>query len=577
MLTSPEEAYTDYLGHVVTDNGIDPAVVHATLRQLGYDDATIAIMMGEAEAPLSSFSSSASSAALLSKAPSSSVQTSAQKVRRTPHTSFFSSSSSSSLAPPQPEFSRSSIKNSDIDSRSASRDAASVAGCVDPVQPAFLPERRSSQVGRTPTNSTSSSTRASFDLTAAAAAHKTDVKTAARESIATPSSESSSSHTRRGSLSQGGPVRSLHEHAARPQSIDSPSCADRLGGAATAGERDVLRSWMREYNALLLSSAMPRRAVDTRRGPTCESPTLMELFDERHRVPTAEAHSVSTEEAEEAEGVRGSAKGKLLPTAYAGVSGGLSSSSSSDGCSGDVNSSTSSSISSGADAGAAHRCYDGSAEAMAHPFALRTAARAEGGRHASCLPVAASSVPFRTTIPKAASAVFVPTLEEAHYSHRCGAGAGARSAASARLTLADGACRHPYREAQDVRIVRASKAVVIETGRARSGRGVSQSRAREVDEARVMQRTSRAEPTTGRRIPVMQPPVQFSVGPRSELAAGGVPTTLPQSARTDRVTLAQYYRREWQRQEQRTTVASRDAVWDTRYALLSRTSAQPSK
>lgn len=598
MLASEEEAYTDYLEHALAEAGVDPVVVRATLRQLGYDDATVAVMMGEASAGAVFSSSSSSSSSAPSqltsvdvsvKAPSPGQAFSQQQQH---HHQLLMRDAEASVASSAPsEMSRSPLHNGDHALGGAAEvdvDSPPDHSFVHP--PSIMHESKLASL--TPTSASSSASAAESE-----AAWKTEAtpgvvastqemadRVAVGAAVAVPPRESEAATS-----SSFLAPRASHQKVPEEETMRVTSALPhKCSGNATdhnsslrdsdfaSRERDALLQWMNEYKALLLSSAMPRRASNSHlNGTPVQRRPLEEPFDESHLMPHTDASSICrTCEAEGREGVvrrswskQGANETRSRPHRCCHCKktiddGPLSESfsSSSGGFSGDAQSSTSAS-SAPVNARVHRDAAAARAKQVRAPVVYRTSEKGCWRRHASASHAAAAAAaavrPFRHVVPRAKSALFVPTCD---FSSPGGGGATTR----VRFAVAEVECRHPYREAQDVRIVRASHGLADEMGR-----GVSQSRARELDAARQTQHTSRAAPANGRHIPVMHAPVQPSVHPQSGLAGGRQSTTLPRSARTDRVALAGFYRREWERQERRITMASRSAAWDTRYALLS--------
>jgi hypothetical protein len=594
MLASPEEAYTDYLEHVVTEAGVDPVIVRDTLRQLGYDNDTIAVIMGEACATLfpssssSSSTSSSASAKVMSKA-SSSVSSS-EATQRSGMAAAKVSSSAPSEKSHLPVCGAAHAPENAIEGGTVS-----ASGTVFVQPPSIMHE--SKLVGHTPTSASLSCSAAlqekentkeveatgkSVDGQALGKNATVTESRVTEAALCHPAPSSSSSSSGQRSSSSPSQRRSIHYTESLSRSsggMDNQLNPNSSSGDFTSADRDVLLRWMNEYKALLLSSAMPRRASASRKGPPAKKLALVEPFDERHHVLQSEADTVSSTYDEGVhEGFpRGTDVG-LSPTRpcrrkkYSGEAdsplSATTTTTSSGGCSGSASFLSASSSSTvpanthrqrrGQSASAHHR--------VGYPVVRDTGVNGCWRRRLSAHPKAAPPGPFRHVVPKAKSSLFVPTY---------GLMSPRRRTTSGQWAVKERDCRHPYREAQDVRIVRASQSLASEVGHGQRNDGQSQSLARQLDVARQTQHTSRAEPAGGRRIPIMHAPVQPYVHPRSGLATGRQTiTTLPPAARTDRVSLACYYRRQWEKQERRNIATSRDAAWDTRYALLSCTNGQ---
>ncbi|KPA80403.1 hypothetical protein ABB37_04647 [Leptomonas pyrrhocoris] len=551
MLASPEEAYTDYLEHVVTEAGVDPVVVRATLRQLDYDDATIAVIMGEASGTAALSSSSSSTSTLTESSPS--VQYSATRPRDA--ASGSASSVRSGMSHPLVSDARFTQPPSIThESKPPSRAPTSASSLSALGSTASAKKRDESAV-----------------LTVGVedkAGDEADMTSVSRGSEAEPLISSAPTVNLEGDAQADATACSPHAVLRSSWGASAPFELSSLHTQLTSRERDVLSRWMREYRALLLSSAMPRQVSNARADALAKIVPLEEPFDECHPVLHTEASSESSayESGRGERFSRGCEENGRPPRRSrhaddhrspkglgddSGVSAASSTSSGGFSSDGNIFSSSSLSSSSRGRARVSRRNKDVFPRRSDSPFVHRENNNGCWRRHASSHSGAAPPDAFRHVVPKAKSALFVPTR---------GVRSPDRSVACVQCTSTERDCRHPYREAQDVRIIRASQSLAGETGRARSSDGVSRSRARQLDMARQTQHTSRAEPANGRRIPVMQAPVRLAVHPRSGLAGGRQTTMLPTFARTDRVALALYYRREWEKQGRRTTVAWRDAA-----------------
>ncbi|CAG9577811.1 conserved hypothetical protein [Leishmania major strain Friedlin] len=593
MLTSAEEAYTEYLERRVVAGGVDATIVRAALQQMGFDEKTIAAMMGDTSAYSLPFSTTSSA--------SSTTSTSISSVKKPSRASGFSAATSTPSAPSEmadtAQFHR--VVTTPAESAADTPTAASATTTqVTPALPSIVPESKRSTsdanhlctlsspataaaagAAPPPSSSTASLSTPSRTLVADTVAGAAEAFFVDRHSGAVLSSRSHAESSVCGTDAKQDCAVTLASGASSPTPSEAAAASADEHAQLTAAERTSLAQWMREYQALMLSSALPRRASHSRADAT--SPSTAPLlpretpFDAFHALPSAAACRVRTEgdkRGSAGAALRDKGAAQLLPPwseAAARVSRKVEDS---DSCVPGSDGATSSNGSAFARTEGEYPpyfsevlCQDGTAveeqaqDGGANPFSerhYRSAAQPFYRAARSAVPS-----PVRRAVPKAKSTVFVPT---------CGIGVPRIATGCVRCNFDAAQCRHPYREAQDVRIVRASHVAVTNNGEY-NRRTIAQSccQARQVDAARQAQQTARAQPTSGRLVPVMHAPIGMTVQPRAGLASGRQMSTLPVKAKTDRVRLAQYYRHQWAEQERRSSAAGRSAAWDARYALLS--------
>ncbi|CAC9507674.1 conserved hypothetical protein [Leishmania infantum JPCM5] len=588
MLTSAEEAYTEYLERRVVAGGVDAAIVRATLQQMGFDEKTIAAMMGDTSTYSLPFSTTSSA--------SSTTSTSISSVKKPSRASGFSAATSTPSAPSEmadtAQLHR--VVTTSAESAADTPTAASATATqVTPALPSIIPEGKRSNNDANQLCKSSPSATAAPPPSSSTASLSTPSRTLAAGTVAGAAEGFDADH-------HSGAVLSSRSHAESSVcgTDATQDCAVTLASGAssstpsepaaasadehaqlTAAERTSLARWMREYQALMLSSALPHRGSHSRADATSSStaPLLPREtpFDEFHALPSAAACCVRTEGGERGgagAALRDESAAQPLPPwseAAARVPRKVEDSGS---CVAGSDGATSSNGSAFARTEGEHPpyfsemlCQDGTIvgeqaqSGGANPFSeryYRSAAQPLYRAARSAVPS-----PIRRAVPKAKSSVFVPT---------CSIGVPRFATGCARCNFDAAQCRHPYREAQDVRIVRASHVAVTNNGEY-NHRMIAQSccQARQVDAARQAQQTARAQPTSGRLVPVMHAPIGMTIQPRAGLASGRQMSTLPVKAKTDRVRLAQYYRHQWAEQERRSSAAGRSAAWDARYTLLS--------
>ncbi|KAK7195492.1 hypothetical protein NESM_000476800 [Novymonas esmeraldas] len=570
MLTSAEAAYATYLEHRVVADGVDASIVRATLQQMGFDEATVASMMGDAGAYASIFSSSSSSS---SSAPCASLGRLRDEGSRMSAASSFSAPSAPSAvaaAVPTP-----------VRHKATPASARTSASPGTPEPPSIIRENGGGSSGGSTALSLPSATSSSSSTTSSApvpshvpaartaAGHgdsASDVERGSDGSAAARTDTESSVHEtnteRRRSRTTTSTTATLASQGWSPApSSESTTVSCAAGTELTAAEHAVLRLWAREYKALLLSSALPRRAAQH---PHTHASSRVRQDSSRGTPPSAAACGAQRDTAAHADlGVE-----RLSATAGLGR-GPRCAVDDSDASVGDEDGATSSTSSA-----VAHT--DGGCSAISSEVPLHSGVGAVGQvRDGECdvavrrcrraglqrfcrTGAAATPSPTRRTVPAAPSAAFIPT---------CGSGPQRRTVCCHRCDANAAQGRRPYREAQDIRIARAGHAAVVARDEAWPARSLC--RARQLDADLQAQHTAQALPRSGRRVPVMHDPVGPSVRPRAGLPSGRLASTLPGHARTDRVQLVQCYRHQWEHQDRRSTTATRDAVWNTRYALLS--------
>lgn len=593
MLTSTEEAYTEYLERRMVAGGVDAALVRVTLQQMGFDEKTIAAMMGDTGAYSLPFSMTSSA--------SSTTSTSISSVKRPSRASGFSAATSTPSAPSEmgdtAQFHRvvTTPVQSDADTPTA---ASATATQLTPAPPSIVHESKNSAsdanhpytsslssmaaaagAAPSPPSSTASLSAPSRTLAAGTVAGAAEGFDVDHHSGAVLSSRSHAESSVRGTDVKQDCAVTLASGTSSSTPSEPVAVSAEEHAPLTAAERNILAGWMREYHALMLSPALPRRASRSRADATSSSTALLlrkeTPFDEFHALPSAAACCVRNESDEHGDAGAALHDGGAAPPLQRWSEGAarvprkvedsVSSVAGSDGA-------TSSNCSAFARTEGEHPPYfsevlrqdgaivGGKAQGgVADPFSARHYRSASQPLYRAARSAVPS--PIRRAVPKAKSSVFVPT---------CGIVVPRFAAGCVRCNFDVAQCRHPYREAQNVRIVRASHVAVTNNG-GYNHRRIAQSccQARQVDAARQAQQTARAQPTSGRLAPVMHAPVGMTVQPRAGLASGRQMSTLPVKAMTDRVKLAQYYRYQWEEQERRSSAAGRGAAWDARYALLS--------
>ncbi|CAJ1030573.1 hypothetical protein Q4I30_005550 [Leishmania utingensis] len=593
MLTSTEEAYTHYLEHQVVADGVDAAIVRATLQQMGFDEKTVAAMMGDTSTYSLPFSTNSSASST-----TSTLISSLKKPRRASGLSATTTPSASSELADAAQFHRVITTPAE----STAHAAAPVPAAAVPVTPApssIVHERRCSTTDAShpytfshfatgaaagaapPSSSTSSSTVPSSALsrtlvegTVAGAVEEFVVE---RRSGAALSSWSNPELSVCGTEAKGRGAVTLLSRTSSSSLSEATVASASQHAELTAAERASLARWMHEYQALMLSSALPRRASRSCADVPSLSTALLlspeEAFDEHPAAPSAVACSVRTENDECSAALqdetaaqpplrwseaadRVSRKVEDSDSSVAGSDGATSSN-----CSTFIRTEGGYSPYTGEllrqdGTDAAEKTQDGGAGWVSERHYRSAAARPlYRAAHAAAPP------PTRRAVPKAKSPAFVPT---------CGICVPRCATGCIRCRFDVAQCRHPYREAQDVRIVRASHVAMTNNGEyEHRAIALSCCRARQFDAAQQTQHTARAQPTSGRRVPVMHAPIGASVQPRAGLASGRQTSTLPVKVKTDRVRLAQYYRHQWEEQERRSSASGRSAAWNARYVLLS--------
>ncbi|KAG5473739.1 hypothetical protein LSCM1_04369 [Leishmania martiniquensis] len=567
MLTSTEEAYTDYLERRVVTDGVDADIVRATLQQMGFDERTVAAMMGDMSVYCLPFSTSSSA--------SSTAPTSISSVKKPSRASGPSAATSASSAPSEmAEIGQFRLVAS-TPAESAVHTPTAAPATADPI----TPDTRSDLHESKHSNADASHPCKSSPVTAAAAG-------AAPPSSSFSSSTSSSSAPPRTIVADTVPEAATGDSAvvfASGASSPTPSRAAATSAAGRAelpaAERAILAQWMREYRAFILSSVLQRRTPNSRtKAPSSAAPLLLPPglpVGEGHAFPHSATGSVRAVD-DDCEAARAALCDDITAQPQLAQSEGASRVprkaedsesfiSSSDGA-------TSSSCSAFIRTDGEHPT---SSCKLLRERGTGAAAQAQGERsrglserinrsgdrppyHATR---AATSSTMRRAFPRSKSPAFVPT---------CGIFAPRGAVGCIRCNFNAAQCRHPHREAQDLRIVGASR-VAANSNDKYDRRAIARSccQARQLDAARQVQQTARARPTSDRGVPAMHPLIGTLVRPRAGLASERQMSTLPAKAKADRVRLAQYYRDQWELQERRRSTSARSAAWDVRNALLS--------
>ncbi|KAG5497272.1 hypothetical protein JIQ42_03756 [Leishmania sp. Namibia] len=593
MLTSAEEAYTNYLERRVVADGVDAAIVRATLHQIGLDEEMVAVMMGDRSAYSSPFSTTSSA--------SSNRSASISSVKKPSRASGLSAATSTPSAPsemadighlrlvvttpaesavPTPTAAPATATRVTSEPRSAHHESKRrTSDASHPCTPS--PDTAAAAGAALASSSFSSSTSSppapprTVVADTVAGAAKGDGVNHCSSAVLSARSSAESSVCQMGAKGDGAVVVA----SGAPSSTPSEATTASIAGCAefTAAERAILTRWMREYRALMRSSALPRRTSRSRAEVSSSAALLLPpgaSADEFHAFPSAATCSVRAEDddygaasailrdeiagqpqfAQSKGGTGVSRKAEDSDFSSSGSDGATSSNCSAFICTDGGHPPYSSELVLQDGTDAAVKRQNGRSSRLSehnHPSGVRSLNRAAR---------AAASLPTRRAVPRLKSSTFVPT---------CGTFVPRRATGCIRCNFDAAQCRHPYREAQDARIARASHVAVKSNGEY-DHRAVGQSccQARQLDAARQAQQTARAQPTSGRRTPVMRPLIRTLVRPRAGLGSGRQSSTLPVKAKTDRVQLAQYYRHQWELQERRSSAAERSAAWDARYSLL---------
>ncbi|GET90342.1 hypothetical protein, conserved [Leishmania tarentolae] len=592
MLTTAEEAYTEYLERQVVEGGVDASIVRATLQQMGFDEKTVAAMMGDINDYSLPFSMTSSA--------SSTTSTSISSVKKPSCASGFSVATSTPSAPSEMTNMAQlyCVVATPAESAAGTPTAYSAtAAQVTPSFPSIVYESKcstgdarhlptslsfssaSSPSFAPPSSSTASLPSQSGTLAADAVAGVAEGFDVDRLSGAVLSSRSHAELSSCMTDTRQDCAVSLASGASAFAPCEPAAASAKAPAQLTTAERTSLAGWMREFQVLMLSSALPRRASRSRANASSSSTALLlpkeAKFDEFHTIPSA-AECCARTEGNECDGHDAALPDETAAQSHPRCRNAASRMSRKIEDSG--------SSAAGRDEATSSNCFaftrtegdhlpycsevlcqDGAIvtekaqNGIATPFSeslYRSAAHPLYGSAHTTVPS-----PARHAVSKAKSSVFIRT---------CGVVVPRCATGSACCNFDAAQCRHPYREAQDVRIVRTSHVAVPNT-RKYSHRSIGRSfcQARQLDAAQQAQQTARAQPTSGRLVPVIHAPIGMTVQPRAGLSNGRQMSTLPVKAKTDRVRLAQYYRHQWAEQERRSSTAGRNAAWDARYALLS--------
>ncbi|KAG5490476.1 hypothetical protein JKF63_00596 [Porcisia hertigi] len=591
MLTSTEEVYSDYLKQRVVADGVDATIVHAALRQMGFDQTTIAVMMGEIHVYSSPFTTTSSA--------SSSTFASISSVKRPSLESGLSVVSHPSDPSAMADAAQFQCVISVSDQCAGDAPRVAPATATDSAPVLFSVDygiERNTGIVRDAYVSAPSTTATAVSFIPPAASTTEPAPAPSRTVVAgamvgaaggfgvdSPTGAALSSPTRVELSVSRADAKEVSEAAlVAPQSSPTPSEDTRASAAwhekLSAADRDILVQWMREYQMLTLSSALSQQVscsgLDLLPSSTALLLTQGAPLDEFRGIPSAAPSRARDDDVTYDEvGVNLGDEIAAKSPARRSVSTAPVSGKAED----------SESLVASSDGATPSNCSVFiRADAVYHPFreplskdGADVAEKAQGeGAHmfsegrcgSAARPLCQSAYTaapgrMRRSALKTKSSTLVPT---------CGMSVSRGATGCLRCNFDVAQCRHPYREAQDVRIVRVSHVAVMGNGEYdHCAIPLSCSRARELDRARQAQQTARAETMCGRCVPVMHPPIGTSVQPKAGLANGRQTSTLPDKAKTDRVRLAQYYLRQWERQERRSSTAARGAAWDARYALLS--------